>query len=154
NISLVLDKSGSMSGGKLYAAREAAALLVERMRPRDVASVVAFDSEVTVVSPPMSSQHAQVASAIRGIRSGDTTNLAGGWKLGYELASASLSQSNVNRIVLLTDGKANVGVRDPVHLAEMCAVARRSGVRTTTIGFGADYDERLLRRMAEGGGGT
>jgi Ca-activated chloride channel family protein len=58
------------------------------------------------------------------------------------------------RIVLLTDGLANVGITDPAVLVRLCAVARAAGVTTTTVGFGPGYDERLLRAMADAGGGN
>jgi Ca-activated chloride channel family protein len=58
-------------------------------------------------------------------------------------------------VLLLTDGQANAGSTDPQHLTALCAAAHRSGVATTTtVGFGADYDEALLRAMADAGGGN
>jgi Ca-activated chloride channel family protein len=65
----------------------------------------------------------------------------------------SVTPQTANRIMLLTDGLANVGIIDPDQLVAMCAHATEHGIRTSTIGFGADYDEVLLGRMAEAGGG-
>lgn len=155
NLSIVLDRSGSMSGAKLAAAREAAALLVRRLWPEDVVSVVAYDDQVTTIAPPATgAAQFGLARHIEAIQSGGTTNLSGGWLRGRELIGQNLRQDGVNRVLLLTDGLANVGIVDPDGLTGMCAAARRVGITTTTIGFGADYDEHLLRAMADAGGGN
>lgn len=155
NLSLVLDRSGSMAGGKLEAAREAASLLVRRLALEDVVSVVAYDDDVTVVAEPVSgTAGADVPARIGRIQTGGMTNLSGGWLRGRELVQGRLMAGGVNRVVLLTDGRANVGITHPEQLVGMCRSGREQGVGTTTIGFGEDYDEVLLRGMADAGGGN
>ncbi len=156
NISLVLDRSGSMGGEKIRYAREAAAFLVRRLRPTDVVSVVAFDGQVqTVAEPATGDAQAGLPAAIEAIDVRGSTNLSGGWLRGRELVSriANGPKGAVKRVLLLTDGQANVGVTDPAALKGLCARALEDGVTTSTIGFGSDYDEELLRSMAESGGG-
>lgn len=155
NLSLVLDRSGSMGGEKLEAARNAAAFLVRRLRPEDVVSVVTYDNDVDTLAPPATG-HAQhdLPRAIESIQSGGSTNLSGGWIRGCELVTDGKRADAMNRVILMTDGLANQGIRDPQALAGLCANAKRNGVTTSTIGFGADYDERLLRAMADAGGGS
>lgn len=154
NLSLVLDRSGSMWGDKLLAARAAASRLVKRLWPEDLVSVVAFDDEVEVVSPPASGDaHQAVRQRIEQIGPGGTTNLSGGWLRGRELVADNLREGGVNRILLMTDGHANVGITDPVALEGLCREASRRGVSTTTIGFGEGFDEDLLRAMADAGSG-
>lgn len=154
-LGLVLDRSGSMHGGKLAAARKAATEVVRRLWPQDRVSVVAYDDEVeTVVERAAGGDAPDLARQIAAIDSRGTTNLSGGWLRARELlAGRDGDEHRVRRIVLLTDGLANVGITDPDRLASLAAKGRKAGVTTTTIGFGADYDERLLRRMAEAGGG-
>lgn len=153
DISLVLDRSGSMGGHKIRYAREAAAFLVRRLRPTDVVSVVAFDNRVqTVAEPATGDTQAGLPDAIEGIEVGGSTNLSGGWLRGRELVSRGAATA-VKRVLLLTDGQANVGVTDPVSLRGLCGSALEHGITTSTIGFGSDYDEELLRSMAEAGGG-
>ena len=153
NLSLVLDRSGSMAGGKLDAALEAAALLVRRVRPEDVVSVVAYDDEVqTVALPATGEDQGDLPRRIGAIEIGGSTNLSGGWLRGRELVAQAKREGAVNRVLLLTDGQANVGITDPALLAGLCLGAKREGITTTTIGIGADYDERLLRAMADAGG--
>ena len=153
NLSIVLDRSGSMHGPKLHAARDAAALLVQRLAPEDIVSVVAYDDHVRTVAEPSSANGHQLSNDIRAIGAGGGTNLSGGWLRGRDHVARNVSPKSANRVLLLTDGLANVGITDPEQLVGMCAHANEHGIRTTTIGFGEDYDEQLLGRMAEAGGG-
>ena len=156
NLSLVLDRSGSMSGEKLEAARRAAAMLARRLSPQDTVSVVTFDDAVDVVAQPATGDaQEQLPALIESIESGGMTNLSGGWLRGRDLVVDNLRDGGVNRVILLTDGRANVGIVDPKKLTGLCKQGTNKGVSTTTIGFGADYDEDLLKAMADAGqGGT
>ena len=155
NLSIVLDRSGSMAGEKLEAARDAAALLIRRLHPDDVVSVVAYDEEVTTVAEPATGEEqAALQTTVRAIEPGGSTNLSGGWLRGHELVANGRREGGVNRVMLMTDGRANAGITDPRALVGLCRTACASGVTTTTLGFGADYDERLLREMADAGGAS
>jgi Ca-activated chloride channel family protein len=154
NLSVVLDRSGSMSGAKLAAARDAAVYVARRLYPEDLLSVVAYDDAVaTVTEPATGAAQGDLAARILAIASGGSTNLSGGWMRGRELVARNARAGGSNRILLLTDGLANVGITSHEQLVGLCAEARRHGITTTTIGFGVDYDEHLLRAMADGGGG-
>ena len=155
NLAVVLDRSGSMAGDKLAAARDAAAMLVQRLHPDDTVSVVAYDDGVTTVAEPATGEaQASLPAFIRRIEPGGSTNLSGGWLRGRELVARGKREGGVNRIMLLTDGLANCGITDPVQLLRLCRTANAAGITTTTIGFGADYDEKLLRGMADAGGAS
>lgn len=155
NIAIVLDRSGSMGGGKLEAARDAAVFLVERLAPDDTVSVVAFDDTVeTVAHPAAGAGQGGVTGAIRKIETGGSTNLSGGWLRGRELAATAKREGAVNRVLLLTDGHANAGITDPSLLRGLASGAKQEGITTSTIGFGSGYDEVLLRGMADAGGGN
>jgi len=155
NLCLVLGRAGSMRGAKLDAARRAASLAVQRLWPEDVVSVVAYDSDVRVVAEPASgAQQVDLSRRLEGIEPGGMTNLSGGWLKGRELVAAGAGPDGVNRILLLTDGLANRGIRNPDLLVDLCRDALADHVTTTTIGFGTDFDEALLRSMADAGGGA
>jgi Ca-activated chloride channel family protein len=155
NLSIVLDRSGSMGGEKLSAARDAAAMLIRRLHPDDVVSVVAYDDEViTVADPATGDAQAALPRLVHDIGEGGSTNLSGGWLRGRELVARGMRAGGVNRVVLLTDGLANVGITEPTKLLGLCRTACGGGITTTTIGFGADYDEKLLRGMADAGGAS
>jgi hypothetical protein len=114
NLSLVLDRSGSMTGEPLEAAKDAARHLLRRLRPEDTASVVAFGSDVTTVAEPATGEdQAHLPAQIRAIETEGMTNLSGGWLRGRELVAQHLEEDGVNRVILLTDGHANEGVTDP-----------------------------------------
>lgn len=155
NLSIVLDRSGSMSGDKLEQAKDAAALLVRRVWPEDVVSVVAYDDNVeTVAEPAPGNAQTDLVERIRSIQVQGCTNLSGGWLRGRELVAGSKQEGAANRVLLLTDGLANVGITEPDQLVGLCRTGLDQGITTTTIGFGEGYDEVLLRRMAEAGGGS
>lgn len=155
NVSLVLDRSGSMAGAPLHAAREAAVGLVQRLAVDDVVSVVAYDNEVEVVAPPATgTEQAHLTERIRQIGPRGSTNLSGGWLRGRDLVARGTRDGGVDRVILLTDGLANVGITDPDALVGLCRSAAGTGITTTTVGFGTGYDEDLLRAMAEAGGGA
>jgi Ca-activated chloride channel family protein len=156
NLSLVLDRSGSMTGDKLVAARKAAAMLVRRLSPEDTVSVVAYDDRVDVTAAPATgASQEDLPRQIGTIRAGGMTNLSGGWLRGRDLVADNLRDGGVNRILLLTDGLANVGITDPDQLVGLSRTGAEAGISTTTIGFGQDFDEDLLRAMADAGrGGT
>jgi len=84
---------------------------------------------------------------------GGSTNLAEGWLRGAEQVASHLAAEGVNRVLLLTDGLANVGITDPAQLAAHAAQLRKRGVATSTIGVGEDFDESLLQALADAGGG-
>ena len=153
NLSVVLDRSGSMAGEKLAAARDAAAMLIRRLHPDDIVSVVAYDEQVlTVAEPATGADQQNLPNVVRAIEAGGSTNMSGGWFRGHELVARHKREGGVNRVVLMTDGLANVGIKDPAQLLGLCRTACGVGITTTTIGFGADYDEKLLRGMADAGG--
>jgi len=153
HIALVIDRSGSMAGEKLAHACRCAAWLGERLRPTDELALVTFDDEVRLVLPRTPVDAARLAAALASVRPGGTTNLSGGWLKGLEQLGSSPADAT-RRILLLTDGMANVGVTDGGTLARLPRGAQADGVGTTTIGFGADFDEDLLTAMADSGGGN
>lgn len=155
NLSLVLDRSGSMSGGKLQLAKEAACNLVSNLSPRDRVSIVAFDDLVTCVAPSAPvTDHQALHKAINSIHTAGQTALHQGWVEGGLQVSQHLAKETLSRVILLTDGQANVGERDPKVLASHAKGLAERGVSTTTMGIGDDYDEVLLQGMAGGGDGN
>ena len=107
-------------------------------------------SQNRLLAPLAPVQEAPLRAAIAGLRPGGSTNLSGGWLRGLE----QLRPGGGGKVLLLTDGVANAGITDPGALAELARSAAREGVGTTTIGFGADFDEQLLTALADAGGGA
>jgi Ca-activated chloride channel homolog len=160
NLSLVLDRSGSMEDkGKIEYLRQAAKLAVGRLSERDVVSVVEFDDQITLMWPASHvHDQAELQREIDKLAPRGSTNLAGGMERGIEEAEAAreklhLTSDTIDRVILLTDGLANTGITGESQIAGLAADARRQGVRVSTIGLGVDYNEDLLQAIAEGGGG-
>ncbi len=153
---LVLDRSGSMSGAPLEAAKAAAGAAIEMLLPDDRVGVVAYDDAVRVVAPLSlaGTSRGALLSAVRAIESGGSTALYTGWAEGLSQAMACPVEGASARVVLLSDGLANVGVRDAGTIAADVAQAAAHGVTTTAMGFGRSYDEALLRAMADAGQGN
>jgi Ca-activated chloride channel family protein len=142
-----------MAGAKLAVAKRCAAWLVERLRGDDHVSLVAYDDQVRLLAPLAPVSGSRLAHAITSLRPGGSTNLSGGWLKGLEQLRDGPGDGP-RKILLLTDGLANVGVRDVPSLVGLASAARDAGVGTTTIGFGHDFHEELLAAMADAGGGT
>jgi Ca-activated chloride channel family protein len=142
-----------MGGEKLEHACRCAAWLGERLRPTDEVALVTFDDEVRLMLPRTPVDATRLAAALASVRPGGSTNLSGGWLKGLEQLRSS-PEGATRRILLLTDGMANVGITDGATLADLPRGALADGIGTTTIGFGADFDEDLLTAMADAGGGN
>jgi len=154
NLSLVLDRSGSMQGKKLANVKDATRLLVNQLAKEDIFSLVIFDDKVKkLIAPVRIGDSHDLESVISGIRTGGSTYLSGGFEAGCALAGENKGEGYVSRVMLLTDGLANVGIRDPEQLAALAGKMQKEGITTTTIGVGDDYDESMLGRIAEHGGG-
>jgi Ca-activated chloride channel family protein len=151
---LVLDRSGSMNGEPLTKAKQAALLAVRNLRPEDNFGLVIFDDEAQVIIPfqPAARQEGFVR-IIESIEAGGNTNLTGGWMLGRdELQKAAEGVSL--RLLLLSDGLLNRGVVEPGAVRQVVAAGlQKQGVRTSCLGFGANYNEDLMTTMAQVSGG-
>lgn len=156
NLGLVLDRSGSMAAhNKINFAREAAIFAVQQLLPSDRVSVTIFDDEVkTLVQNTLAEDKGRVVDMIREIQPGNTTALHGGWKEGGKQVSQNLTAGGLNRVLLLSDGLANVGETNPDAIATAVNRLAREGVSTTTMGLGDDYNEDLLEAMAQSGDGN
>ncbi|MBU0498610.1 MAG: VWA domain-containing protein [Gammaproteobacteria bacterium] len=155
NVALVLDRSGSMSGQKLAQAKEAAILALDYLRRDDSLSVVIYDHrvEVLVRAAPFRDRMA-VENAIRNIRAEGRTALYDGVRQGADELRRYLSETRVNRVVLLSDGLANVGPSTPDELGQLGRRLGGEGVSVTTIGLGLGYNEDLMVRLADASDGN
>ncbi len=160
NLSLVLDRSGSMSdAGKIEYLREAAKMAVRSLKARDAISVVEFDDKITLMWPGSHAGDTQrLQSAIDELTPRGSTNLAGGLQRGIDEVKSSqtrleMPDRTIERVILLSDGLANSGETDHGAIARMASEAREQGVHVSSIGLGRDYDEDLMQAIAESGGG-
>ncbi|MDZ8188522.1 MAG: VWA domain-containing protein [Nostoc sp. ChiSLP02] len=155
NLSLVIDRSGSMAGAPLHHALRAAESVVDRLEPDDILSVVVYDDEVdTVIAPQPVKDKAALKNSIKKVRAGGITNLSGGWLKGCEHVKNQLDPQKINRVLLLTDGHVNMGIQDPKILTTTSAQKAEEGITTTTLGFDQGFNEDLLIGMARAANGN
>ncbi|HET9943250.1 MAG TPA: VWA domain-containing protein [Terriglobia bacterium] len=149
NVAIVLDKSGSMTGEKLRKAKEAAFASIERLGPNDIVSVVAYDQTVEIVVPATKiTDRVAVRNAIERLSAGGSTALFAGVSKGAAEVRKFLDRQRVNRIILLSDGQANVGPSSPADLGNLGASLIKEGISVTTLGLGDGYNEDLMTQLA------
>lgn len=151
NLALVIDRSGSMSGEKIEKAKEAALEVLRRLSSDDIFSLVAYESGVQTLIPaqPVGNGRA-IERAIRSIQPGGNTALFAGVSQGAsEVRKYFECGGYVNRIVLLSDGLANVGPSSPEDLGRLGAALLKEGISVTTVGLGLGYNEDLMTRLAQ-----
>ncbi len=155
NLSLVLDRSGSMNGEKMEEAKAAAAYCVDQLLPDDRMSLVIFDDEVETLIPSAPAGNPELyKKLIATISARSSTALHEAWVRGGLEVSEHLETERVNRVVLITDGQANVGETRTEKIVSHVRELARKGVSTSTIGIGRDFNEDLLVPMAEAGEGN
>jgi len=156
HLSLVIDRSGSMSGEPLVEAVRCARYIVDRLAATDRASIVVFDDKVNILAEaaPVGDRK-RLHTALAQVRSGGTTNLHGGWKAGMESLLPSAHEAALARVILLSDGNANAGeTTAPDVIAGLCGEAAARGVTTSTYGLGHHFNEDLMVDMGKHGAGN
>ncbi len=149
NLCLVIDRSGSMGGEKIARAREAALEALRRLGPDDVFSMVAFSDGVETLIPATRVGHGHgLEEAIRRLHANGSTNLYGGVTQGAAEIRKHVEGSYTHRVILLSDGIANVGPSSPDDLARLGSALVKEGISVTTIGLGLDYNEDLMTGLA------
>ncbi|WP_349647970.1 VWA domain-containing protein [Candidatus Parabeggiatoa sp. HSG14] len=150
NVGLVIDKSGSMQGEKIRRAKDAAIMAVERLRNSDILSVVTYDHHAKVLLPATKAQDNEtIINAINKLTAGGQTALFDGMEKGAKEVRKFLDRKRVNRIVLVSDGLANVGPSSPEELGVLGTSLGKENMTVTTIGLGLGYNEDLMAQLAK-----
>ena len=155
NVAFVIDRSGSMAGPRIAEARAAAIMAVMRLTPEDIASVVLFDHTVELLVPAQKvTDPTAIATAIAQVNvRGDTAIHAGVLGGAVEVRKFK-DPRRLNRIVLLSDGMANVGPSRPDDFERLGAALLADGISVSTIGLGLGYNEDLMARLARAADGN
>jgi Ca-activated chloride channel family protein len=154
DLAIVIDRSGSMSGGPLAAAKAAAQNLIRGLGSADRVAVLVFDDKVDVLQPlGATTDREAIAAKVAQVRSGGSTALFDGWEAGAKQLLDQPDAGRTRRVILLTDGQANRGLVDEDAIAAKVAEATKAGVTTTTVGLGGAFEETLLGKMADAGNG-
>jgi len=158
DLTLVVDVSGSMDGPPLTLVKSSLVTLTRQLRPTDTVAIVTYGDTAEVVLPATAmADTLTVLEAIEDLRIEGSTNAEAGLALGYHTARATQAASatdRVNRVVLASDGVANVGVTDPDGLAAQLRDDADAGIKLITLGFGmGEYNDPLMEQLADQGDG-
>lgn len=154
DMALVVDTSGSMNGTALDQARDAIYALVSQFRPEDRVALVTFATAPSMQLPLLAlGDGLPLRRRLTYLQASGTTALHAGWQLGTGLLIGARHPTRLSSVLLLTDGKPNVGETRPAILAAELSHALTQGINTSVIGTGLRYNETLLERLAEAGDG-
>jgi Ca-activated chloride channel family protein len=155
-LTFVIDTSGSMDrDDRLGLVKESLSILVDELDDDDTVAIVTYDDRSGVVlEPTRVRDRDEILDAIDRLRPGGSTNLEAGLREGYRLADESFEEGGINRVILASDGVANVGVTDPDQLARMIRDDADRGINLVTIGFGmGNFNDVTMEQLADQGDG-
>ncbi len=149
NLAIVIDRSGSMQGDKIKHAREAALQAIDRLKDSDIVSIVAYDTSVEVLVPATKvADREEIKARIRNIKADGNTALFAGVSKGAAEVRKFRDDKHVNRVILLSDGLANVGPSSPMELGQLGRSLIKEGISVSTMGLGTGYNEDLMSKLA------
>ena len=158
NISLVVDRSGSMAEeDRMHHARQALMYFVDRLNPDDRVSIVMYDHVAELIhgSEPVWDKDDIKRKIHHYIHPRGATNIGHGLALGYYEVKSTFANDHFNRVILISDGYANQGITDDYLLEAMVREhATRDNISLSSFGFGHEFNEVLMHDMAEAGGGN
>ena len=153
----VIDVSGSMAmENRLELVKQSLQLLVDRLRPDDSVGIVVYGTDARVVLNPTSGEdQATILNAIYSLQPEGATNAEAGLRLGYQMAWRAFRPEAINRVVLCSDGVANVGNTGPDAILESIRGYAEQGIALTTVGFGlGNFNDTLMEQLADKGDGN
>jgi Ca-activated chloride channel family protein len=156
NLTFVVDVSGSMDReDRLATVRTALTMLVGELRDADQVALVTYGDRADVVLEPTAVEDSeQILRAINRLRPEGATNAAEGLVVGYQVAERAFTDGAINRVILASDGVANVGETGPDAILESIEEASGSGIHLVTVGFGmGNYNDVLMEQLADAGDG-
>jgi Ca-activated chloride channel family protein len=151
----VVDVSGSMGReNRLGLVKRSLELLLDQLQPEDQVGLVVYGSRGQVLLEPTSDKYA-IERSIHHLVPNGSTNAEEGLTLAYDLARTYRRRGAINRIILCSDGVANVGRTGPESILQRIQSGADQGVELTTIGFGmGNYNDILMEQLADQGDGS
>ena len=156
-LTFVIDVSGSMKmENRLGLVKKALNILVDQLRPTDKVGIVVYGSRGRLVLPHTGiEQRSEILTAINSLTPGGSTNAEEGLRIGYDLAWRNASVNHINRVILCSDGVANVGKTGPDEILKEIGTYVQRGITLSTVGFGmGNYNDVLMERLADTGNGS
>ena len=156
-LTFVIDVSGSMQReNRLELVKKALNLLVDQLRPTDKVGIVVYGSRGRLVLPHTGvERRSEILAAINSLEPAGSTNAEEGLRIGYDLAWRNASVNHINRVILCSDGVANVGNTGPDEILKEIRTYVDKGIVLSTVGFGmGNYNDVLMERLADTGNGN
>ncbi len=152
NLCLILDRSGSMNGRPLETVKKAACRIVDRLNPGDRLSVIAFDHRAKVIVPNQTIDDPErIKREINKLTADGGTAIDEGMQLGIKELTKGKKES-ISQAFLLTDGENEHG--SDKRCLEFASLAASYGLTVNTLGFGDNWNQNVLEKIADAGGGT
>ncbi|MGD9100183.1 MAG: von Willebrand factor type A domain-containing protein, partial [Anaerolineae bacterium] len=153
----VIDVSGSMNAeNRLELVKRALRLLAQELRPTDTVGLVVYGSQGRVILEPTPvNQGETILAAIERLQPSGSTNAEEGLVLGYRMAAQHYKPGAINRVILCSDGVANVGNTGPDSILKQIRDHAAQGITLSTVGFGmGNYNDVLMEQLADDGNGN
>jgi Ca-activated chloride channel homolog len=157
HLTFLVDVSGSMqSADRLPLAQRALRMLVDNLRDGDTVALVTYAGHVKVALPPTGMEKkAVIHQAIEELQAGGSTAMASGIQLAYQQAMKTVDEHSTSRVIILSDGDANVGATSPEEILKLIRGYVKEGITVTTVGFGlGNYKDEMMERFANQGNGN
>ncbi|MFT5686939.1 MAG: Ca-activated chloride channel family protein, partial [Myxococcota bacterium] len=157
HLTFLVDVSGSMSSAdKLGLAQQSLHMLVDTLQEGDTVALATYAGRVAEILPPTDSVNKRaIHDAIEALSSGGSTAMSSGIDLAYQLAQRSFEDGAENRVIVMSDGDANVGATSWEQLLGQLKVHADAGITLSTIGFGqGNYRDTLMEQLANNGDGN
>jgi len=157
NLTFLVDVSGSMDT-RMDFVKEILGLVVDGMRPEDILSIAAYDETPRTILEPVTIGERgkdEIKALIANLAADGSTNMAAGMKLGYELNDKRRLAGGTNRVVVVSDGDANVGETDADGILTLIKTHTDAGTTISTLGVGSgNYNAEIMEQLADRGNGN
>jgi Ca-activated chloride channel family protein len=156
-LTFLVDTSGSMSGpGRLELAKQSLSWLVDQLGPEDSVAIATYaGSTLRVLEPTPATRKSEILAAIDGLRSGGGTAMDSGVELAYQMARDGFVAGAENRVIVLSDGDANIGRTSHEELLVGIRKQAQRGITLSTVGFGrGNYKDTMMEQLADEGDGN
>lgn len=157
HLAYLVDTSGSMqSADRIGLAKKSLRLLTETLRPGDTVALCTYAGSVREVLPPTGvDSKGRILAALDELTAGGSTAMSSGIDLAYNLAERTLVKGHVNRVIVLSDGDANVGPTSHEEILKTIKKAKEKGITLSTVGFGnGNYKDTMMEQLADQGDGN
>lgn len=155
-LTFVVDTSGSMDrDDRLGLVKESLHELVDELDNDDTVAIVTYGNDSAIILEPTEARHEdEILDAIDELRPGGSTNLEAGLLTAYSLAEEAFVEGGINRLILASDGVANVGTTDADTLSREISDRAINGIQLVTIGFGmGNFNDATMEQLADQGDG-